>query len=111
MTTYTATKKPQLMAISASSDDTLNLDKTRLYTLFHTGKNSSGVASTGDVFVNTDAGAVVKTYANGDGKMVVQNGGSFPLPPNTEQVKLQAATAEVTLLLLAGAKDPQTKIV
>ncbi len=99
----TLAKVPYLYEVS-TSEVWIALDATKCYSIYHTGKDSAGAASTGDVYGQVGSGAVVASYANGDGKFVLQNGNCTPLPEQITRVNLKTASGSVSLQFLAAKR-------
>lgn len=86
------------------------LDTERLWTIFHTGKDAAGAASTVDVFFQCDGNNAVASYASALGKLVIQEGFSFPVPPGVSSIKGLTASGSVALQFIGSEKFTQHRI-
>ena len=93
---------PEIVSVGTTQLDA-TLDPRRLYTVYHTGKSSTGGASTVDVFslANNTTGAVSASYSStgtaGVGKLVIQSGVSVPLPNGISTCQFKTASGTVSL--------------
>lgn len=86
------------------------LDTERLWTIFHTGKDSAGAASIGEVFFQCDGNNVTASYANALGKMVLQEGFCIPVPPGLSSIRGKTASGSVSVMFIASEKFTQHRI-
>lgn len=93
-----------------TAEKQIALDSERLWTIFHTGKDSAGAASTGEVFFQCDGNSAVATYASALGKLVIQSGFCFPVPPGVTSIKGKTASGNVSLQFIGSEKFTQHRI-
>lgn len=86
------------------------LDTERLWTIFHTGKDAAGAASTGEVFFQCDGNNATATYASALGKLVIQSGLCVPVPPGVSSIKGKTASGNVALQFIGSEKFTQHRI-
>jgi len=100
------TRFPQIVSVGTTQLD-VTLHPSRLYTVYHTGKSSTGGASTVDVFSLCDntTGAVSTSYSStgtaGVGKLVIQSGNSVPIPNGCSKAQFKTASGTVSLQFVA----------
>lgn len=104
MADVTIDKSPTI-DIAGTSEREINLNPSRMYMIYHTGKDAAGAESTGDVFINSIGETVVTTYAAGSDKLVLQSGAAMPLPAKCGTIKTKTASGSVAIQILAGPDD------
>lgn len=103
MASFTCDRLP-VMCSAGTTENTINLNPFRDYTIYHTSVTTTGGASTGVVFANMQDAAVTTTYgtSTGSGKVAIVSGGSFPVPPKTAVIRVKTASGSVALNVFAS---------
>lgn len=94
--------QPALVEVT-SSNSILTLDPSRVYTLFHTGKDSAGSDATGDIFGDV-SGDRVASYAADTDKVVIQSGKSIAIGPGFASYNVITASDSPMLQVIPGER-------
>lgn len=84
---------------ASTSEQTINLDRHRLYAVLHNGIDVSESPDTNLVFLATDS-AVVADGSEGEDKAVLGFGAQIPLPPRTDTLRFRCAAGAPTFTLI-----------
>lgn len=97
---------PRNVQLSTSADTQIPLNPRRLYSINNLGKNAAGAASSNPIFGSCDGSAVEATYADAEGKIIIEDGETFPVPAGTSLIALKCTGAAVVARITATGWVP-----